>query len=153
MGQRGAAGLPPNAYYAATPGAGAATIRCPEEDQVNEHRNLLLALLLSAIVLIGWSFLSSRFIQPANPPSTQVVKGKPVPLPQKSSPVAQTEGAIRDRALVLRETPRVAIETPSVCVEPCWKEFAPDELPPDSNTCTCWRGPESSREASNARCT
>jgi YidC/Oxa1 family membrane protein insertase len=81
---------------------------------VNEHRNLLLALLLSAIVLIGWSFLSSRFIQPANPPSTQVVRGKPVPLPQKNSPVAQTQGAIRDRALVLRETPRVPIETPSL---------------------------------------
>jgi YidC/Oxa1 family membrane protein insertase len=75
---------------------------------------MLLAVLLSAVVLFGWQFLASRYIQPAQPPSTQVVKGKPVPVPEKTQPVAQAPGAIRNRAVVLAETARVPIETPSL---------------------------------------
>jgi YidC/Oxa1 family membrane protein insertase len=82
---------------------------------VNEHRNLLLALVLSALVLFGWSFVSSRYFPAGNPPSTKVVEGKAKALPQPGAdPAADTPVAIRNRALVLRETPRVAIETPSL---------------------------------------
>jgi YidC/Oxa1 family membrane protein insertase len=82
---------------------------------VNEHRNLLLALLLSAIVLFGWTFVSNRYFPPASPPSSKIVDGKTKALPQPNAdPAADTAQAIRDRALVLRETPRVAIETPSL---------------------------------------
>jgi YidC/Oxa1 family membrane protein insertase len=79
---------------------------------VQNQRNLILAIALSALVLLGWSFLAPRFAPPvANPPATKIVNGKVVALP---TPEAQRESAplIRDRAQVLRESPRVAIATP-----------------------------------------
>jgi YidC/Oxa1 family membrane protein insertase len=80
---------------------------------LNDHRNMILAIVLSAIVLIGWSFLSERFVPTANPPATKVVQGKSVPVAQpQADPTADAPAAIRDRAVVLRESPRVAIETP-----------------------------------------
>jgi YidC/Oxa1 family membrane protein insertase len=76
---------------------------------------MILAIVLSAIVLIGWGFVSERFLPTANPPATKVVNGKtvPVPVPQpQASPSAQSPAAIRDRRAVIGETPRVAIATP-----------------------------------------
>src|SRR5687767_12773000 len=74
---------------------------------------MILAIVLSAIVLIGWSFLSEQFLPTAAPPATKVVDGKSVPIPQpKADPAADGPVAIRDRAQVLRETPRIRIETP-----------------------------------------
>jgi YidC/Oxa1 family membrane protein insertase len=82
---------------------------------VNDHRNMILAIVLSAIVLIGWSFLSESFLPTASPPVTKVVDGKTVPLPQpKADPAADGPIAIRDRAQVMRETPRIRIETPNL---------------------------------------
>ena len=47
----------------------------------------------------------------ANPPTTQVEKGRPVAVPQpQADPAADTPAAIRDRRIVLAETPRVRIE-------------------------------------------
>ncbi|HJQ17856.1 MAG TPA: membrane protein insertase YidC [Allosphingosinicella sp.] len=80
---------------------------------MNEHRNLVLAVLLSAIVLLGWTFVSSKFITPATPPSTKVVRGKQVPVAKPGeTPAPTSPAALRSRAIVLRETPRIAIETP-----------------------------------------
>ena len=80
---------------------------------MNDHRNMILAIVLSAIVLIGWSFLSESFLPTAQPPATQVVDGKSVPLPQpKADPAADGPIAVRDRVQVMRETPRIRIETP-----------------------------------------
>ncbi len=45
-------------------------------------RRAILSVGLSALVLFGWSALSDRFFPTANPPSTKVVNGKPVPLPK-----------------------------------------------------------------------
>src|SRR5688572_32465641 len=74
---------------------------------------MILAIVLSAIVLIGWSFLSESFLPTAKPPATKVVDGKTVPLPQpKADPTADGPVAIRDRGEVLVATPRVKIETP-----------------------------------------
>ena len=74
---------------------------------------MILAIVLSAIVLIGWGFVSESFLPTASPPTTKVVKGKSVPVPQPNAdPAADAPAAIRDRALVLGESPRVAIETP-----------------------------------------
>src|SRR3954465_8104370 len=73
---------------------------------------MILAIVLSAIVLIGWSFLSDRWLPTANPPATKVVNGKTVPVPQpRAGPAADTQ-ATRDRRVVIGETPRVLIETP-----------------------------------------
>ena len=34
---------------------------------MNDNKNMILAIALSALVLLGWSFLSERFM-PSNPP-------------------------------------------------------------------------------------
>jgi YidC/Oxa1 family membrane protein insertase len=86
---------------------------------VNENKNLILAVVLSALVLLGWSFLSDRFV-PANPPP-KVENGKVQPANQpqaqaqpESGPVAGTPARLRPRNAVLGETPRVRIDTPSL---------------------------------------
>jgi YidC/Oxa1 family membrane protein insertase len=72
---------------------------------------MILAIVLSALVLFGWSALSDRFFPTANPPSTKVVDGKQVALPKpEAAPDPIT--AIRNRAVVLAESPRVRIATP-----------------------------------------
>jgi YidC/Oxa1 family membrane protein insertase len=75
---------------------------------LNEQRNLILAVILSALVLVGWGVVSNHFF----PPSTKVVDGKQVPVKPKSAPVATTPAAVKDRKAVLGETPRIAIATP-----------------------------------------
>ncbi|GAA4758676.1 membrane protein insertase YidC [Sphingomonas daechungensis] len=83
---------------------------------MNESKNLILAVVLSALVLLGWSFLSDRFV-PANPPP-KVEKGKVQAANQPSqpsnTPVAGTPSQLRDRSAVIAEAPRVQIETPSL---------------------------------------
>jgi YidC/Oxa1 family membrane protein insertase len=80
---------------------------------VNENRNMVVAIVLSALVLLGWSLLSEQFFPTAGPQTQQVENGKVRPAPQpQASPAADAPQAIRDRALVLGETPRVRIETP-----------------------------------------
>jgi YidC/Oxa1 family membrane protein insertase len=82
---------------------------------VNDNRNMLLAIVLSALVLLGWGLLSDKFFPTSGPQTQQVEKGKVKPIPQpQASPAAQAPQAIRERAVVLAETPRVRIETPSV---------------------------------------
>ena len=81
---------------------------------MNDNKNLILAIVLSALVLLGWTFLSEKFV-PANPPSTKVENGKVEPVPQpQASPVPNTPAQLRSRAAVLRESPRVRIQTPSL---------------------------------------
>jgi YidC/Oxa1 family membrane protein insertase len=75
---------------------------------LNEHRNLILAVILSALVLVGWGIVSERYF----PPSSKVVNGKQVPVTPKSAPVADTAAASRDRKVVLGESPRVVISAP-----------------------------------------
>lgn len=82
---------------------------------MDNQRNMILAIVLSALVLFGWSALSDRFFPTANPPATKVVDGKPVAVPQPGAdPTADAPRALRDRALVLREGPRLRIDTPAV---------------------------------------
>ncbi len=82
---------------------------------MTDQRNLILAIVLSALVLLGWSFLSDRLMPTAGPPSVKVENGRTVPLPKPGAdPTADSPPAIRDRAAVIGETPRIAIETPSL---------------------------------------
>jgi YidC/Oxa1 family membrane protein insertase len=79
---------------------------------VTDNRNVLLAIALSLLVLIGWGYVTQRWM-PANPPATKTVNGKQVPTPQPQvSPGAPSAAAGRDLKAVLPETPRVAIATP-----------------------------------------
>ncbi len=82
---------------------------------MTDQRNLILAIVLSALVLLGWSFLSDRLMPTAGPPSVKVEDGRTVPLPKPGAdPTADSPPAIRDRAAVIGDTPRIAIETPSL---------------------------------------
>ena len=97
----------------------------------NESRNLILAVVLSALVFFGWGWVQHRYFptpattaaatnipgpQLANPPATVIAGGKemivPNPGAQPTVPGAAAPAAVRDRAAVLTETPRVAIRTP-----------------------------------------
>ena len=78
---------------------------------MNENKNLILAVVLSALVLLGWGWLSNK-ITPANPSTVKVENGKVEPLPQpQAGPVPSTPASVRNRSEVLRATPRVRIQT------------------------------------------
>ncbi|MGE0178465.1 MAG: membrane protein insertase YidC [Sphingomonas sp.] len=80
---------------------------------MNDSRNMILAVALSVLVLLGWGLVSETWFPTANPPTTKVEKGRSVPLPQPNAdPAADSPRATRDRAIVLAETPRIRVETP-----------------------------------------
>jgi YidC/Oxa1 family membrane protein insertase len=82
---------------------------------LNDNRNMLLAIVLSALVLVGWSLLSDRLFPTAGPQTVQIDHGKAKALPQPGVvPGANRAGAVRARAVVLGETQRVRIATPSL---------------------------------------
>jgi YidC/Oxa1 family membrane protein insertase len=82
---------------------------------VNDNKNMILAVVLSAIILLGWTWASNKFFPTANPPSTKIENGKQQPLPQpQAQPVPATPKATQSRGAVLGSTPRVRIETPSL---------------------------------------
>jgi YidC/Oxa1 family membrane protein insertase len=82
---------------------------------VNDNRNMILAVVLSALVLIGWTFASDRLFPTSAPQTQKVVNGKVKPVPQpQADPTADKPVALRSRRQVLAETPRVRIETPSL---------------------------------------
>jgi YidC/Oxa1 family membrane protein insertase len=72
---------------------------------------MILAVVLSALVLLGWTWASNKYFPPANPPSTKVENGKQVALPQ---PVPQPPKTLQTRAQVLSASPRVQIRTSSL---------------------------------------
>ena len=82
---------------------------------MNDNRNMLLAIVLSAFVLIGWSLLSDKFFPTPAPQTQKVENGQVQPAPPPASEVGSPRGgpqAIRPRELVLGETPRLKIDTP-----------------------------------------
>ncbi|MEA3016596.1 MAG: YidC/Oxa1 family rane protein insertase [Sphingomonadales bacterium] len=81
---------------------------------MNDHRNMILAVVLSVIVLFGWNILAERFFPTASEPSTKVVQGKQVPVPQRSGAptgAAAPQAASRPQARPA-PSPRIRIETP-----------------------------------------
>jgi YidC/Oxa1 family membrane protein insertase len=82
---------------------------------VNDSKNLILAVLLSALVLLGWTWAANKYFPTANPPSTKVVNGQPQAVPQPNAqPAPVGPKALHNRAQVLASTPRVKIDTPSL---------------------------------------
>jgi YidC/Oxa1 family membrane protein insertase len=82
---------------------------------VNDSKNLILAVVLSALVLLGWTWASNKYFPTANPPSTKVVNGKQVAVPQPGvQPTPSTPKVTQNREQVLGATPRVRIDTPSL---------------------------------------
>ena len=83
---------------------------------MNDSKNMILAVVLSALVLIGWTWAANRYFPTANPPSTKVEAGKQQPSPQ---PSAQPAGPVAPKRLqnlstALSSSPRVKIQTSSL---------------------------------------
>ena len=98
---------------------------------MSEHRNMILAIVLSAVVLFGWSYITEAWFPAANPPVTKIVDGKQVPVAQpQADPTADAPQAIRDRRQVLAETPR----TPPLPVRTTCHSRASDRLRPSART-------------------
>ena len=83
---------------------------------MNDSKNLIIAVLLSALVLLGWSWAANKFFPTANPPSTKIEAGKQQPVQQPASqPFAPaTPKATMSVAAALSGAQRVAIRTPSL---------------------------------------
>src|SRR6476659_4344981 len=110
-------GLPSSAYFVVTRGAAKATTPYREDlDPVNDSKNLILAVALSALVLLGWTWAANKFFPTANPPSTKVEAGKqqPVNEPQAQPSAPATPKATQSVTAALGAGPRVAIRTPSL---------------------------------------
>src|SRR5688572_13552213 len=72
---------------------------------------MILAVVLSALVLVGWSVLAERLF----PQTQRVGNGKVEPAPRpKVAPQADTPATIRALDVALGESPRLQVRTPSV---------------------------------------
>jgi YidC/Oxa1 family membrane protein insertase len=82
---------------------------------VNDSKNLILAVVLSALVLLGWTWAANKYFPTSNPQSTRVENGRQEPIPQpQSQPAPATPKVLQNRNQVLGSTPRVKIDTPSL---------------------------------------
>src|SRR4051812_38981713 len=77
---------------------------------------MIFAVVLSALVLLGWTWAANKYFPTANPPSTKVENGKSQPLPQPQAQPAgpATPKTVQSVATALRSSPRVRIQTPSL---------------------------------------
>jgi YidC/Oxa1 family membrane protein insertase len=82
---------------------------------VKDNKNLILAVVLSALVLLGWTWAANKYFPTANPPSSKVEAGKQQPLPQPQAQPAQNSSSRRQPlSAALASGPRVRIQTPSL---------------------------------------
>ncbi|MGE4323406.1 MAG: membrane protein insertase YidC [Sphingobium sp.] len=80
---------------------------------MDDKKNMILAVLLTAAILFGWPYIANYFFPPANPPVTKIEGGQTTPVaPPGAGPSVDAPAAIRDRTLVLGESPRIPIRTP-----------------------------------------
>ena len=83
---------------------------------MNDSKNLILAVVLSAIVLLGWTWAANKYFPTSNPPSTKVEAGKqqPVNEPQAQPSASATPKVTQSVAMALGSGERVAIRSPSL---------------------------------------
>ena len=83
---------------------------------MNDTKNLILAVALSVLVLIGWTWAANKYFPTANPPSSKVVAGKqePVQQPGATPSAPATPKATQSVSAALSAGPRVSIRTPSL---------------------------------------
>jgi YidC/Oxa1 family membrane protein insertase len=92
-----------------------------------DNKNLLLAIALSVVVLIGWQYFFAPPTPPrppaqppvaqqtAPPPSPSQAGGPAAPLPGTAVPAPGAPGqAVEPRETALARSPRVAIDTPAI---------------------------------------
>ncbi|WP_136163086.1 membrane protein insertase YidC [Sphingomonas flavalba] len=83
---------------------------------MDNMRNMILAIVLSALVLFGWSMVSERYFpapKPAPTATATAAAGQP-PATADATPAAAAPQALRNRKLVLAEGPRIRIDTPNL---------------------------------------
>src|SRR4029079_2466904 len=74
---------------------------------------MILAIVLSLLVLVGWSFVAERWFPTAHPQTQKVENGKVKPLaPPSTSPAAPQ--ALQPRSAVIASTPRVRFQNSSI---------------------------------------
>ena len=83
---------------------------------MNDSKNLILAVVLSALVLIGWTWAANRYFPVANQPSSKIEAGKQQPLPQPGVQPADlaTPRQVQSVSAALSSSPRVRVQTPSL---------------------------------------
>ncbi|MEO5612276.1 MAG: membrane protein insertase YidC [Sphingomicrobium sp.] len=81
---------------------------------MTDNKNMILAVVLSALVLLGWTLLSDRLLPTAGPQTVEVANGKAKPIAQPADIAADRPQALKNRATVLASSPRVQIATPSL---------------------------------------
>ena len=81
---------------------------------MNDSKNLILAVALSVLVLLGWTWAANKYFPTANPPSAKVEAGKSQPLPQAPPTAAAAPKSLKTVSAALAVNPRVAIRTPSL---------------------------------------
>ncbi len=83
---------------------------------MNDQRRMILAIILSALVLIGWTFVSDRFFPqpktvPGKTPDNTIAAGAPA---TTATAIAPAVPVMRDATAVIGETARIVIETPKL---------------------------------------
>jgi YidC/Oxa1 family membrane protein insertase len=79
---------------------------------VNDSKNLILAVVLSALILLGWGWASNKFFPAPNPPAAkQGTNAAPQAAPAPGVPAPK---ATQSLAAALSASPRVRIDTPSL---------------------------------------
>ena len=67
---------------------------------MDDKKNIILAVLLTAAILFGWPYISEHFFPAANPPATKIEGGKTTPVASPTTdPAADGPVATRDLAL------------------------------------------------------
>ena len=87
----------------------------PQDNQSPDVKNIVLAVVLSTMVLLGWTVVADLFFPTEAPPvaSTAAPAGAPAAAAlQGAAPAIAGPGAILGRDAALAASPRVAIDTP-----------------------------------------
>jgi YidC/Oxa1 family membrane protein insertase len=88
----------------------------PQDNQSPDVKNIVLAVVLSTMVLLGWTVVADRFF-PTEAPTPVASSAAPAGAPaaaalQGAAPAIAGPGAILGRDAALAASPRVAIDTP-----------------------------------------
>ncbi|MEO7564467.1 MAG: membrane protein insertase YidC, partial [Sphingomicrobium sp.] len=80
---------------------------------MTDSKNFIIAILLSALVLFGWTWAADRYFPTAKPAAPRVETGT-VPANSAAQAPVDAPKVLRNRSAVLGSTPRVRIDTPSL---------------------------------------
>ncbi|HEY0013417.1 MAG TPA: membrane protein insertase YidC [Allosphingosinicella sp.] len=88
---------------------------------MNDHKNMIIAVVLSALVLFGWQVAMDSWMPTASEPSTKIEDGRQLPVAQKSGQPTGSPGAAPAATTAATSgparpapAPRLAIETPNL---------------------------------------